>query len=51
MGEEKNNINVFTNSDYDVLLQNIGQELTRGRQRVVSAVNAAMIESYWRIGQ
>lgn len=51
MAEKENNITVFTDSDYDVLLQNIGQELTRGRQRVVSAVNAAMIESYWRIGQ
>ena len=51
MTEKENNITVFTNSDYDVLLQNIGQELTRGRQRVVSAVNAAMVESYWRIGQ
>ena len=51
MAEKENNITVFTDSDYDILLQNIGQELTRGRQRVVSAVNAAMIESYWRIGQ
>lgn len=51
MAEKENNITFITGSDYELLLQNIGQELDRGRQRVVSAVNAAMVESYWRIGQ
>lgn len=37
--------------DYNDLLQQIGDELSHGRQRVVLAVNNAMIETYWRIGQ
>ena len=51
MAEEEKNITNKNSSDYDVLLQNIGQELARGRLRVVSAVNAAMVGTYWKIGQ
>lgn len=40
-----------SDSEYDSLLQIIGEELTHGRQKVVSAVNSAMLESYWHIGQ
>ena len=49
--KDNNNITLVNNSDYNVLLQNIGEELERGRQRIVTAVNAAIIEAYWRIGQ
>ena len=48
---EKNNITIIHNADYDSLLYNIGSELSRGRERAVSAVNAAMVETYWHIGQ
>ena len=48
---EKNNITIIHNADYDSLLCNIGSELRRGRERAVSAVNAAMVETYWHIGQ
>ncbi len=42
---------IINNTNYDNLLQNIGKELNRGHQQVVSAVNAAMLETYWHIGQ
>ena len=42
---------IMNNHDYDALLQNIGNELNHGRQHVVSVVNAAIVETYWRIGQ
>ena len=51
MAEQENSITVINSSEYDALLQNIGRELTRGRQRIVSAVNTAMVGSYWQIGQ
>ena len=38
-------------SNYTDLLHNIGDELERGRRQVVSAVNSAMVETYWHIGQ
>ena len=50
MAEKEKTITLINSSDYDALLQNIGLELSRGRQRVVSAVNTAMVESYWQIG-
>ena len=42
---------IVSNSGYDDLIQNIGDELYRGRQRAVAAVNYAMVETYWHIGQ
>ena len=51
MAEQENSITVINSPEYDALLQNIGRELTRGRQRIVSAVNTAMVGSYWQIGQ
>ena len=48
---EPNNVTVINNSNYSDLLHNIGDELERGRKQVVAAVNSAMVETYWHIGQ
>lgn len=42
---------IMNGSNYTDLLHNIGDELERGRRQVVSAVNSAMVETYWHIGQ
>ena len=48
---EPNNVTLINNSNYSDLLHNIGGELERGRKQVVAAVNSAMVETYWHIGQ
>ena len=48
-GSDKTSI--MNGSNYTDLLHNIGDELERGRRQVVSAVNSAMVETYWHIGQ
>lgn len=48
---ETNNFSITNHVNYSSLLQNIGDELDRGRQRAASAVNSAMVETYWNIGQ
>ena len=36
---------------YEQLLQSIGTALHKGRQQMVKAVNATMVQTYWHIGQ
>jgi len=48
---ETNITTLINYSNYSDLLHNIGDELERGRKQVVSAVNSAMVETYWHIGQ
>lgn len=38
-------------SQYNALLQNVGDTLEQGRQRIVSAVSSAMVRTYWEIGR
>ena len=39
------------NSDYDLLLQSVGNIFEQGRRKVISAVNSAMVQTYWEIGR
>ncbi|WP_422135348.1 PDDEXK nuclease domain-containing protein [Endozoicomonas sp. ALD040] len=41
----------MSESQHDKLLNNIRKLLTQGRQRVVTVVNAAMVQTYWEIGR
>lgn len=47
----KNDIKVINNKDYELLIQNVGEVLQRGRNAFVAAANKAMVLSYWEIGQ
>ena len=38
-------------ADYRELIQRVGQDLEAGRQQLVTAVNNAMVRTYWTIGQ
>ena len=38
-------------SDYDRLLQSVGETLEQGRQQAAYAVNSAMVRTYWEIGK
>ena len=42
---------VSRQEDYNRLLQSVGETLDRGRRSVVSAVNIAMVHTYWDIGR
>ncbi|MGI9281480.1 MAG: PDDEXK nuclease domain-containing protein [Endozoicomonas sp.] len=41
----------MSESQHDKLLNSIRELLTQGRQRVVTTVNAAMVQTYWEIGR
>ena len=38
-------------AEYSALLEQVGETLEKGRGRLVSAVNAVMVQTYWEIGQ
>ena len=40
-----------TNKDYQELIHQVGVALEDGRSRAFSAVNNAMVVTYWKIGQ
>lgn len=42
--------NIVSN-EYTALLDNVGQTLNNGRKKAISAVNTAMVETYWEIGK
>ena len=42
---------IINQADYNLLLDNIGEELNRGRQQIINTVNNAMVNTYWHIGQ
>ena len=44
-------ISTRPNDDYQQLIQQVGVSLEAGREEIVSAVNNAMVRSYWEIGQ
>lgn len=37
--------------EYEALLQNVGETLSRGRTQATAAVNSAMVQTYWEIGR
>lgn len=37
--------------EYSKLIQQVGETLENGRHKVVSAVNSAMVQTYWEIGR
>ena len=39
------------NFDYSDLIEKVGITLEQGRNRVVSAVSSAMVQTYWEIGR
>ena len=41
----------ISDAEYDTLLQQVGDTLEKGRQTVVTAVNSAMLTTYWEIGR
>lgn len=45
------NDSLIVNSDYQGLLQQVGETLERGRGRAAAAVNSAMVATYWEIGR
>lgn len=48
---EENKIVVSDNKDYEELIRQVGESLEKGRKNVVSAINAAMVITYWEIGR
>ena len=42
---------VNPDAEYNDLLEQVGETLEKGRGRLVSAVNAVMVQTYWEIGQ
>jgi len=47
-----NQLNPMIHSaEYDALLRHVGDVLEQGRRKVASAVNAAMVQTYWEIGR
>ena len=52
MDDDKDIIAVIEqNSEYELLLQNVGDALSRGRNRVASFVGAQTVYTYWEIGK
>ena len=48
----KNDIQVVIgDSDYDELLRRVGDVIQKGRNSIATAVNNAIVQSYWEIGQ
>ncbi len=48
----KNDIQmVVGDSDYDELLRRVGDVIQKGRNSIAAAVNNAIVQSYWEIGQ
>ena len=44
-------MNEIAKPNYEQLITNIGSVLTEGRNRVATAINTALVQSYWTIGQ
>lgn len=42
---------VVGDSDYDELLRRVGDVIQKGRNSIAAAVNNAIVQSYWEIGQ
>lgn len=42
---------VIGDSDYDELLRRVGDVIQKGRNSIAAAVNNAIVQSYWEIGQ
>ena len=40
-------VSLGNNPEYDALLQCVGDTLEKGRQRAATAVNSAMVQTYW----
>ena len=47
--EDKNNI--YLSSAYNQLIDNVGVALQEGRRNVATAINHAIVRTYWQIGQ
>ena len=41
----------ITKPNYEQLIANIGTILAEGRNRVATAINTALVQTYWTIGQ
>lgn len=48
---EEQLVSMAGNADYDILLQNVGNALAQGRERIAAAVSSAMVRTYWDIGR
>lgn len=48
-----NEIDVIDRNDpeYTALLNNVGNTIEAGKGKAVAAINSAMVETYWQIGQ
>ena len=44
-------VSLGNNPEYDSLLQCVGDTLEKGRQRAATAVNSAVVQTYWEIGR
>ncbi len=48
----KNDVQIAVgDSDYDELLRRVGDVIQKGRNSIAAAVNNAIVQSYWEIGQ
>lgn len=48
----KSDIQIFAgDTDYDELLRRVGDVLKKGKASIAAAVNSAIVQSYWEIGQ
>ena len=48
----KNDVQIVVgDSDYDELLRRVGDVIQKGRNSIATAVNNAIVQSYWEIGQ
>ncbi len=51
MDMDKSILSVAESEGYDDLLRQVGDALEQGRRTVASAVNSAMLATYWEIGR
>ena len=53
MADDKGDMTLTTEMDYEYesLLQNVGNALSKGRQKVASYIGAQTVRTYWKIGK
>ena len=48
---ENHSLTTERDTEYESLLQNVGDALSRGRQRVASYIGVQTVRTYWEIGK
>ena len=51
MSIKETDIIIDNNVEYEILIEQVGKTLEQGRDKVVSAISSAMVQTYWEIGR